>query len=432
MQKGYDNRLNSLEFSLLMFSMTTCLPLFFLGPLAYQMNLSMLQAIVSALIGNGIIGFLMILNGLPGIRERIDYVTHSIKVFGNLYKIPVFLRGIVGGLWYGVEAFNGALALSLILLYTLGYREEILSKALIILPFLLVIYVGSATLVYSKGIVGVGRAASIAGPLLLLYFAYLVLANHTLSLSGSSLEVKGVSWTSTSFLTYLAIQTNWWATVAINISDLSSAARRARDVAIGVIIGLVGGQLLGTVIGYILALRSGSALPHEIIMKGSPNIIILILGLLFAFLAPWTTDLSANIPALEGLIRILTGTVKKRAAIIAGSLGFVLAPWYAMDKAQDIVSYVSSFAASYGVILGPVLGSMLAWLITKRVKGVPAFIGMLTGIVASYLYAFITKNIILINIIGFRIAFPPGITIYLGLLIALIVSLAFSRIPRIG
>ncbi|MCE4629000.1 MAG: cytosine permease [Desulfurococcales archaeon] len=429
MSKGLEKRLGTLEFILLMFSMTTCLPLFFLGPLAYQQGLSLTQAIVAAALGNGIIALTMIANGWLGVKERIDFTEHAKKIFGGLHKIPVFLRGLVGGLWYGVEAFNGALAISLIILYIAGVREGILDKAMLILPILLAIYVASATLVYKKGIVAVGKAASIAGPILLLYFAYLAVSNRSLELASYSVP-SGVAWTSVAFLTYLAIQTNWWATVAINISDLTKSAKNIGAVAIGVLVGMLGGQIVGTALGYILAVQAGTALPHEIILNGSPNAAILLIGLLFAFLAPWTTDLAANIPALDGLVRGVFNVKPKTAALIAGGLGFILAPWYAMDKAQDIVNYVAGFASSYGVLLGPILGSMLAYLASKKVTGVPAFTAMILGILSTYLYAYATDSVQYFTVSSVKIPFPPGITIYVGLVVSLLLAILLSKLQQ--
>ncbi|MCE4600171.1 MAG: cytosine permease [Desulfurococcales archaeon] len=427
MSERSDKGLGTIEFTLLMFSMTTCLPLFFLGPLAYQQGLGLGQALVATLAGNGVIAVAMILNGLPGLRERIDYTVHARRVFGGLYKIPVFLRGLVGGLWYGVEAFNGALAMALIILYIAGVREGIIDKAMIILPLLLLVYVASATLVYRMGVTAVGKAASVAGPILLLYFAYLALNSTRLNLASVSVP-RGVPWLSAAFLTYLAIQTNWWATVAINISDLTRSARNAYSIAVGVMVGMLGGQLLGTLLGYLLAVQSGTALPHEIILKGAPTAGVVVIGLLFAFLAPWTTDLAANIPALDDLVKGLVGRRRVSSAVIAGLLGFVLAPWYAMDKAQDIVGYVAGFAASYGVLLGPILGSMLAYLVDRRVSGVPAFASMILGIAASYLYGAVLGSTVYYSLGGVSIPFPPGESIYVGLVTSLAAAVLWARL----
>ncbi len=427
MRERSDPGLGSLEFTFLMFSMTTCLPLFFLGPMAYGLGLSLWQALVAALAGNLVVAAAMIVNGRIGVERGIDYSEHARLVFGAFHRIPVILRGLVGGLWYGVEAFNGALAMTLIALYLLGYDGDLMVEALKLLPVMLAVYVASATLVYKRGIREVGRVATYAGPILLLYFAYLAVRDGGLSLSPAGQAVAGVAWTSAAFLTYLAVQTNWWATVAVNISDLSREARSLRAVAVGVLVGMVGGQLAGTLLGYVLASRSGSLLPHEIILNESPGALAVLLGLAFAFIAPWTTDLAANIPALDGLLRGALRVPARRAAVVAGALGFILAPWYAMDRAQDIVGYVTAFAASYGVLLGPVLGSMLAYAVDRRVGGAPAFAATLLGIVASYAYSIAAGDMTSVGLGGVEIPFPSGITIYVGLASSMVLSVALAR-----
>ena len=416
-------------FALLMFSMASCLPLFFLGPIAYDMGLSLAQALTAALVGNGVVAAAIVLNGLYGVRTRRGYNDHARSVFGRFYRIPVLLRGIVGGLWYGVEAFNGALAILLIVLFLAGLRgEELMAEAMRLLPLALAGYVASIILVYRRGIAAVGRAASIAGTLLLAYLAWLAISQQgTLELASASRP--GVPWLSAAFLGYLAIQTNWWATVAVNASDLTRAARDARAVAIGAALGLVGGQLLGTLVGYGLAAASGSALPHEIILSQAPGALAVVLGLSFAFLAPWTTDLSANIPALADLVEEALGRARRHAPLVAGLLGLVLAPWYLTDRAADIVGYVASFAASYGVLLGPILGAMLAWLVDEEARGWKALAAMATGIVASYAFSLATGQVVTVDV-GVEVPMPSGLSWYIGVAAALAAGLALARLRR--
>ncbi|MEB3846324.1 MAG: cytosine permease, partial [Desulfurococcales archaeon] len=56
----------TLTFWFMMFSMNTCIPMFFLGPIARSLNLTPLEAAVGALIGNIAATIVMILNGYPG------------------------------------------------------------------------------------------------------------------------------------------------------------------------------------------------------------------------------------------------------------------------------------------------------------------------------------------------------------------------------
>lgn len=41
-------------------------------------------------------------------------------------------------------------------------------------------------------------------------------------------------------------------------------------------------------------------------------------------------------------------------------MGFLLAPWWAVEKGPDILNYVVAFTSNYGVILGPIAGIMIA------------------------------------------------------------------------
>ena len=422
LRQGEGGLLGPLEFTFLMFSMASCLPLFFLGPIGYELGLSLGQVLAAALLGNMIVAISMAVNGLPGVRDRVDFGGQARRVFGRLYKVPVLLRGLVGGMWYGVEAFNGALAMVLIILVAAGYSgEEAISLSFRLLPLALLFYVASIVLVFRRGIAAVGRAATLAGPVLLLYFAWLALQD-----TGTSLQAQGapagVPWLSTAFLAYLAVQTNWWATVAVNMSDLSRAARDWRTVWVGVLAGMVGGQLAGTLLSYQLAVQAGTGLPHEIILSQSPGTLAVLLGLAFAFLAPWTTDLSANLPALGALVKETTGLDEKKAAALAGLLGLVLAPWYLMDEAQQIVDYVAGFAASYGVLLGPILGAMIAHQLArpKTTDGTAATTAMILGIAAAYAYSIATSQITTIQLLGATIPLPSGLSWYTGTLTALI------------
>lgn len=437
-QKG----LGPLSFAFVMFSMASCLPLFFLGPIAYSSGLSLEQALVAALLGNAIVAVAMALNGHAGIARRIDFPAQAREIFGTLgAKIVVVLRGLVGALWFGVEAYNGALALIMIALLALGASSSgLLEKATPLIPLALTLYLGLMLLVLKRGMKeGVGKAATIAGPLLLLYFAWLAWWLHTSGYTASA-TVEGVAWTSAAFLVYLAIQTNWWATVAVNMSDLTRMARDWRSVWVGVFLGMVGGQLLGTYLGYELAAITGKALPQEIIAAYAPGAVAILLGLLFAFLAPWTTDLTANVPALMDILMENLRMNWRKAAIAATILGFILAPWWALDKAQDIVGYVTSFAASYGVILGPILGPMIAgyWLLgigrtvhhnphTPRVDA-PALGALALGIAASYAASIWMNALEKVALGAVTIPFPTGPTWYIGVAVSLIMYIIAKKI----
>jgi cytosine/uracil/thiamine/allantoin permease len=424
-------------FAFIMFSMAACLPLFFLGPIAYTLGLSLAQALAAALAGNLVVAVAMALNGHAGVAARIDFPRHAETVFGRLgAKLVVAMRGFVGALWFGVEAYNGALSLIMIVLLALGVAagEDLVRAATPWIPVALALYLGSMYLVLRLGLRGIGWAAQLAGPLLLLYFAWLTVWLYTQGAPARPPE-KAAGWLSKEFLIYLAIQTNWWATVAVNMSDLSRGAKSWSAVWFGVLVGMVGGQLLGTYLSYMLIAMTGSSLPHEIIAAHAPGIIAVTLGLIFAFLAPWTTDLTANLPPLIGLLRTIVGGLTWRAAsLIAVLLGFVLAPWWALDAALQIVDYVTAFAASYGVLLGPILGPMIAAYWILREPAIPnphipqvrweAMASLAAGIAASYLAGAYLGMIS--YVLG--IPFPEGPTWYVGVAASIAAYLALKSL----
>ncbi|MEB2836863.1 MAG: cytosine permease, partial [Desulfurococcales archaeon] len=415
------------SYAFMMFSMASCLPLFFLGPIAYKLGLSLEQALAAALAGNLVVAVAMALNGYPGVAEGLDFPRQAARVYGGPgSKLVVALRGLVGALWFGVEAYNGALALVMIALLALGHGPEgLVDAATPLVPLALAAYLASMLAVLRRGMGHAGRAASLAGPLMLLYFAWLALWLHHQRPAPGAPTPPGVPWGSAAFLGYLAVQTNWWATVAVNMSDLTRVARDWRSVWLGVLAGMVGGQVLGTYLGYQLAAMTGVSLPQEVIARYAPGAAAVLLGLLFAFLAPWTTDLTANVPALTDILTGALGAPWRIAAPAAVAAGFLLAPWWALGRAQEIVGYVSSFASSYGVILGPILGPMLAhqWLTrhpprTGDPPGAPALLAMLAGIAASYASAPLL-GLSEAHLGGLVVPFPSGPTWYLGVAVSL-------------
>ncbi len=133
-------------------------------------------------------------------------------------------------------------------------------------------------------------------------------------------------------------------------------------------IGVVGCQVLGTGLGFAAVAMTGQILPQDIIVTYAPGGIAIVIGLIFAFLAPWSTDITANTPPL---IDILMATLRLRwrtAVVVAAVIGFFAAPWWAVGKAADYTNYMTAWAGNYGILLGPIAGVMIAsfWINRKK------------------------------------------------------------------
>jgi nucleobase:cation symporter-1, NCS1 family len=443
---------------LMMFSMNTCIPMFFLGPIGQGLGLNFWQALWGSLIGNLAAVVVMWLNGVVGVRHGINFPVQLRTTFGfRGTHIPVIMRGASGLVWFGIEAWTGSLAITMIIVVLTGVPKDlVVATAIKYLIISLVIYLGSFILVMLFGLQGIGKMANWAGPVMLVYFVWLVIWLLTRSqFQGNipNLWVSKAGYFSLPFLAYLAVQTNWWATVALNMSDISRGVNPDKKGAFGagLFVGIVLCQMLGTALGYTAVTLTGTILPQEIIVKFAPGIIPAIIGLLFAFLAPWSTDMTANsIP----LINILMSTFKMRwkpAVVTASVIAFLVTPWWLVQKGQGIVDIATGWAGNYGILLGPIAGLMIAnyWLVHKQkinmgdlyTKGsgaywykkgwsISAYVSLVLTWVVCYVIAALINQMAYINIGTVKIPFPGGVIWYFSVVIALLFEWLFANILK--
>ncbi len=447
-EKGY----GLLTFILMMFSMNTCIPMFFLGPIGANLGLDIWQALVGSFLGNLAAVIAMFLNGIPGLKYGIPYPVQLRASFGfKGCHIPIFLRGLSGVIWFGIEAWAGSYALVLIVLFAMGMpAKEATDTAFSYVIVALIFYILSFILVMRLGLRAIGKMANYAGPLMLIYFIWLVwflASTPEFAERVPHLFVKSVSYFSLPFLTYLAVQTNWWATVAMNISDLSRGINPQKRHAfwVGLLIGIVVCQIMGTALGFIAVGLTGVILPQELILKFAPGTIVIGIGLLFAFLAPWSTDMTANSPAL---INVLMATFKlrwKSAVVVAAGIAFLVSPWWAVGKAGDYTGYMTDWAANYGILLGPITGIMIAsfWVLHRREYDLQklytagpagfwhtygwnkaAYLALILTWVFCYLLAWPTGQL---SYIG-SFPFPGGITWYPAVLVSFGLHIILSKL----
>ena len=150
--------------------------MFFLGPIGASLGLNLTQALWGAFFGNLASVIIMWLNGMPGIKNGINYPVQSRESFGfKGIHIPVIMRAAAGTIWFGVEAYAGSLAIMMIIFAAVGMAtDQITPMAIKYLVIALVIYLGSFVLVMRFGLTGIGKMADYAGPIMLIYYIWLV------------------------------------------------------------------------------------------------------------------------------------------------------------------------------------------------------------------------------------------------------------------
>lgn len=438
-------------FSLMMFSLSANIPLFFLGPMAKALGLDIIQAGVGAFLGNVFAIILAWLIGEPGVKYGITYPIQLRESFGfKGARVPLVLRGISGTVWFGIEIYAGSLALMIILLMALGVpQDDLVITSIRWIPIACALYVLSFILVMRHGLEGIGKVADYAGPVLLLYFIWLTLFLATRKEFSPEIPrvfERSAGYFSASFGVYLAAQTNWWATIALNISDLSRGIKvdEPNALPIGLLFGIVGGMTLGSVLGHAAVTLTGVVLPQEIIIKFAPGLIPVLIGLFFSFLAPWTTDLTANSPPLIDLIMVEAKCSWKKATIFAGIIAFFIAPWWAVESGPDFVDYITAWASNYGILLGPLAGIMIAnyWVTRRRHYDLQrlytygpegcwysngwskaAFMSLILTWILCYIIAYPTDQIA--HLAG--VPFPGGVITYPAVFISFILYVWFAK-----
>ncbi|MCX6069241.1 MAG: hypothetical protein NTU91_00015, partial [Chloroflexi bacterium] len=209
--------------------------------------------------------------------------------------------------------------------------------------------------------------------------------------------------------------------------------------------------MIGAALGCSAVALTGTILPQDIIVKYSPGIVPALIGLLFAFLAPWSTDMTANsIPVFN----ILMSTFKLRwkpAVIIGSIIAFLAAPWWAVENGQAYVNYIQGWAGNCGILLGPIAGVMIAnyWIVNKgkydmqalSTKGagtywyrygwsLSGYISLVLTWVVCYVIAALINQMAYINIGALKIPFPGGVIWYFSVVVAILLTWLFGTVLK--
>jgi NCS1 family nucleobase:cation symporter-1 len=172
------------------------------------------------------------------------------------------------------------------------------------------------------------------------------------------------------FVPSLTAMVGFWATLALNIPDLSRFAKSQKAQARGQFLGLPPTMTLFAFIG--VAVTSASAVlfgeaiwdPVKLLSKvGSP---VAILVSLFALLvATITTNVAANVVApANGFANLWPEKITfARGGILTGIIGIAIMPWKLLENADRYIGWLITYSA----FLGPISGTFIAdyWLVRR-------------------------------------------------------------------
>jgi len=331
-----------------------------------SMGLSPLAAIINVAIGNLIVLIPMQLNSHAGTKYGIPFPIFAKIAFGkNGAHLPSLARSIVAAGWCAVQCWVGGAAISSIIgVFYSGWDVDGAGRFIGFFIFL-----GLNLYIALKGSEGIKWLEAIGSPILIFVVAGLLI--WTLKLgsdvgftfgnlismpSDNKLILQNGGWWFV-FLAGITSNIAVWATLALNIPDLSRYAKGQKEQFLGQMIAMPISMIALAVIGALFAqvtnLAYGKAeYDPTIVLLHLDNKVLIFIVALATIIATLTTNIAANIVApANGFSSLNPRKINyKHGVIITSILCLAFRPWWMFGSAG---AFMFSFLGTVGTILGP-------------------------------------------------------------------------------
>lgn len=354
------------------------------------LGMSVWQALAVALIGNLIQTVFIGLNGRVGARFGLPFAVWARSAFG-VYgaNIAALLRGLVAIGWFGIQSYLAATAINLLLSTVVPGWSALGHGGFLGMPanlwITMVVYWALNFLVLRHGMRTVRHFASWAGPAIFVVMAILLIVvvtnAHGLGtlISQPSLKYPTFgSFMGKAFFPAVSLYiAGSWASMVLNIPDLTRFAHSNRGQFWGTMIGLPAASLLyfGMAAIIVSAVKEiyGKVYwnPTDVIgAVGNPWLSVF--GAALLAVATISVNIPSNIvsPAYDITNLLPKFMTFRRAAYISIIVGFVYMPWKLMENPATLYGVLDNI----GVVLGPITGIMIAdfYVMRRRRLDVPA------------------------------------------------------------
>jgi NCS1 family nucleobase:cation symporter-1 len=359
--------------------LSVCIPTYMLAAGLVQGGMSWRQAMLTILLGNLIVLVPMVLIAHPGTRFGIPFPVLARASFGTRgANVPAILRGLVACGWFGIQTWIGGQAIHTMLRTAFPAWERVPGAVWIAFFafWLMNIYI------VVRGSNAIKRLEAWAAPFLIVAgLALLAWAALRAGGFGPILARPSRFRTMGEFLTFfvpsLTAMVGFWATLALNIPDLSRYARDQKAQIRGQLYGLPTTMTLFSFIGVAVTSASvlifGEAIWDPVVLLSRlGNPLVILISLFAVLIATLTTNVAANVvgPANDfanlwpSRINFATG------GVLTGILGIVIMPWRLLS---DYGTYIFGWLVGYSSFLGPIAGIFIAdyWLIRRARLSLP-------------------------------------------------------------
>lgn len=215
------------------------------------------------------------------------------------------------------------------------------------------------------------------------------------------------------YILWLTAMVGFWATLALNIPDITRFARGQKEQITGQFLGLPTTMVLYSFIGIAVTCAAILIFPDILVKEGAPwdpvsliakldNPVAIVFAQLSMLIATLSTNIAANVIApANSFTNAFPQLISFRAGgVIAGIIGIIICPWW-------LINEISGFLLTYSAVLGPLIAVMLAdYYSVRRTRlelldlysntgqysfggsgfNKVAFIAFIAGVATTYLY----------------------------------------------
>lgn len=357
--------------------LSVCIPTYMLAASLVQGGMNWWQAVMTIMLGNLIVCVPMVLIAHAGTRYGIPFPVLARASFGvRGSNVPALLRAVVACGWFGIQTWIGGQAIYTMLKVVTPGWEPPFAQALGFAAF----WAWNMYIVV-RGSNSIKALEAYAAPFLILSgLALLAWAMNRAGGLGPILDRPSAFQTTGEFLTFfvpsLTAMVGFWATLALNIPDLSRYARDQRAQIWGQFLGLPTTMTLFAFIG--VAVTSASAVifgepiwdPVQLLSR-LQNRIVIFISLFALLVATITTNVAANVVApANGFANLWPSKIDfARGGIITGIIGIAIMPWKLLENADRYIGWL----LAYSGFLGPIAGIFIAdyWIVRKARLSLP-------------------------------------------------------------
>jgi len=372
------------EFIAIWVGMSVCVPTWMLGASMVDAGFNWAIVVGTIALGNLIVLIPMILNSFAGAKYGIPFpvfLRSAFCIYGA--NIPALLRAVVAIGWFGIQTMVMAFAIDGILveLSPTGYGGMAGSVGFFNLPAHTVIsffisWIMTVVICYysspKHSAPGVKWLNDISAPILIVIGLGLLWWGYTKAGGWGPILNQPTTASWSIWPAFLTAMVAYWATLAINISDLTRFAKNQKVQYIGQTVGMPTTMTLYSFIGVAVTSATvviyGAAIwdPVALMIK-TGSLFFIYIGLIFVILATLTTNIAANMIApINDVMHVYPKKLNwEVTTIIISIIGILMQPWRFL---ADPNAYIWTWLLVYGAFLGPVAGVVVAdfWLIRKQ------------------------------------------------------------------